>query len=136
MTIGFSTAAELPTLISEFLNIPDDGGDWNEGSAQVYLNHLIEKHGAKIQEEMNQVTEEDKAALLQSLDNKPQENGRKWHIGDATLTKLDESVIGSTFNKLKDSLPSLMSGDSTNLQDYGVYFFSISDTDIFEGLGE
>ncbi|CAR30813.1 hypothetical protein ZYGR_0P01150 [Zygosaccharomyces rouxii] len=136
LSICMAGANKLPSFVTDFLNGAESNGNWNEDTAQNYVNQLIEKHGAKVQEQINQITEDEKVAYAQSLQEETKDCGKRWHVGDATLTKLDNSVIGSAFNKLRDSLPSWVSWDQTSLQDYGVYFFSVSDTNIFEGLEE
>ncbi|GAV54382.1 hypothetical protein ZYGR_0AL01140 [Zygosaccharomyces rouxii] len=130
-------ASKLSNFVSDFLDRAEYNENWDEDTARDYVNQLVEKHGAKVQEQINQITEDERVAYASSLQEEEAKScGKKWHVGDATLTKLDKSVIGSAINKLRDSLPSWVSWDKTNLQDYGVYFFSVSDTDIFEGLDE
>lgn len=136
LSIRMVRASKLPNFVTDFLNKADHNDNWDEDTAHDYINQLVDKHGAKVQEQMNQVTEDEKIAYIQSLQDESRDCGKKWYVSDAKLTKIDKSVIGSAFNKLRDSLPSWASWDSTNLRDYGIYFFSVGDTNIFEGLDE
>lgn len=128
-------AGAMPAFIANFLDMPENLEVWNETTAQVYLNELVEKHGAKVRQEFDQITEKDRVQFKEKLfRDKFTQSDKLWHVGDATLTEFNESVFGSVLGKLKKTLPSWVPLD--NLQEYGIYFFSISDTDIFEGLEE
>lgn len=136
LSICMAGASNLPSFVTDFLNKVDYNNSWDEDTAKDYVNQLIEKHGAEVEEQINRVTEDEKIVYAQSLRKEAKAIGKKWHVGDATLTKLDKDAIGSTFSKLKDSLPSWLLQDKSSLQDYGVYLFSVSDTNIFERLNE
>lgn len=136
LSIYMVGASNLPSFVTDFLNKVDYNDSWDEDTAKNYVNQLIEKHGAQVEEQINRVTEDEKVAYAQSLRKEAEAIGKKWHVGDVTLTKLDKDVIGSTLSKLRDSTLSWLSQDKTSLQDYGVYLFSVSDTNIFESLNE
>lgn len=128
-------AGAMPAFIASFLDMPENLEVWNETTAKEYLNELVKKHGAKVRQEIDQITEKDRVQYREKLfRDKSSQSDKLWHVGDATLTEFNESTFGSVLGKLKKTLPSWVPLD--NLQEYGIYFFSISDTDIFEGLEE
>lgn len=134
--LEFSVASEIPTFVANFLEIPMETETWDETAARDYFDGLVEKHGSDVKKEMQSVTQEDRAAYTEFFEKDSNSSAKLWHVGDATLTRLDKSVFGSAFSKLKLNLPTWASLDKVNLQDYGLYFFSVSDTDIFDGFEE
>lgn len=113
----------------------DDNQAWNETKALEYLNNLIDKHGTRVQQEIEKASMEDvRNYAMTEASNKPVQD-RIWHVGEAAITKFDKTIFGAMINKLTEMWPSSASLlDKLEFQDLGLYFFSIDDTDIFEGL--
>lgn len=139
ITFGLSLQedTEISKILSPLMKFKKNDANqvWNETRTLEYLNSLIDKHGARVRQEIEKASKEDVRAYARTQANNRPEQDRVWHVGEAAITKFDKTIFGAMISKLREMWPSSASLlDKLEFQDLGLFFFSIDDTDIFEGL--
>lgn len=113
------------------------GGDSRcaELAAMRYLDSLIEKHGARLQKEIEYFNLNFEKSRLHEADGIDYDSDTKWHVGDVSLTVLDKHAFSTMLNTVEKRwrLPLKLLG-RLHLPDLGLFFLSIGYTDIFEQL--
>lgn len=109
----------------------DGDQHWDEKAAK-YLQDLISKHGAKVEQEREIFRKE--CVNWQKVEESERDESRLWHVGEAAVEKFDETISTAVMGKLKEIWPKLISMRNWHLSDIGLFILSIGDTDVFDDL--
>lgn len=113
------------------LSIKDGDQHWDENAAK-YLQDLISKHGAKVEQERELFRQE--CVNSQIVKESERDESRLWHVGEAAVEKFDETISAVVMGKLREIWPKSISIRNWHLSDVGLFILSIGDTDIFDDL--
>lgn len=100
--------------------------------AEDYLQSLISKHGARIQQEEASFREKRHIQQRELVDLKDTES-KLWHVGEIQIHKVDDTIFGSIARKLRELWPKPMNWQSGwHLSDLSLFILSVGDSDIFD----
>lgn len=109
-----------------------DGEHHRDENTANYLQDLISKHGAKVEQERERFRQE--CVNSQKVEESERDESRVWHVGEAAVKKFDETISTAVMGKLREIWPKSISMPNWHFSDVGLFILSVGDTDIFDDL--